>query len=187
MLCQMSLSSDARTLPQAQGIMNSLRRLAVSSHSFSPPTLLHSNWAVSVSLCIIHSFNTLPLLFDEFHLHSVSSTHTHTYTLNQCFSYFHKHTAHLGILFTCRFCFSRSEAWALRLLISRISWWCWCGWSIDHPLSIKTLYLIITWNCSTSTILENLFGCSFPLPASFCMQNKFLELKLPSSLTPRYA
>lgn len=178
----MSLSSDARTLPQAQGIMNSLRRLAVSSHSFSPPTLLHSSWAVSVSLCIIHSFNTLPLLFDEFHLHSVSSTHTHAYTLNQCFLYFNKHTAHLGILFTRRFCFRRSEAWALRLFISTISL-VMLVWLIHRPP--------FEYQDPTPYHYLDLFyfhnPCSFPLPASFCMQNKFLELKLPSSLTPRYA
>lgn len=66
-LCQISLSSDARTLPRSQGIMNALRRLAVGSHSSSPPTLLHSYWAISVSLCIIHSFNTTASWFPDSH------------------------------------------------------------------------------------------------------------------------
>lgn len=66
-LCQICLSSDARTLPQSQDIMLALRRLAVSSHSSSPPTLLHSYWVISVSLCIIHSVNTTTSWFPYHH------------------------------------------------------------------------------------------------------------------------
>lgn len=76
-LCQILLSSDARTLPHSQGIMNSLRRLAVSSHSSSPPTLLRSHWAISVSPCIIHSFNTPGSLTSIIFI-STQCHHTHT-------------------------------------------------------------------------------------------------------------
>lgn len=91
-----------------------------------------------------------PPLFDELHLHSVLSAHSHSHTLDQCFSDFSWLSYSNSDSDSGRF-----EAWGTK----NPHFYNYPGdadVATNHPLSSKTLDFIITWNCSTFPVLENI-------------------------------
>lgn len=93
-LCRISLSSDARALPPLFLGHNEFIKEVGSQLTFFLSTHITAfrlgHFTVPVCALFIHPPLLVPRppLFDEFHLHSVLSAHSHSHTLDQCFSDF---------------------------------------------------------------------------------------------------